>query len=63
MPPNTPQQRAGYSAIEFAALTSLSKSAVYTAVARGDIRAVRIGGRLVIPASEVDRLLGHEPSR
>lgn len=52
------QQRAGYSPVEFASIMSLSKSAVYTAVERGDVRAVRIGSRLVIPVTEVDRLLG-----
>ena len=50
--------RVGYSPSEFAAMTSMSKSAVYAAVDRGDIKARRIGSRLIIPVAEVSRLLG-----
>lgn len=35
----------------------LSKAALYDALARGHIKNTRIGGRILIPASELDRLL------
>jgi excisionase family DNA binding protein len=40
----------------FARLVDLSRASVYAAIDRGEIRAVRIGGSLRIPASELARL-------
>lgn len=49
--------RAGYSPTAFAKVTSLSRSNVYNRLKDGTIKSARIGGRIVIPVSEVDRLL------
>jgi predicted DNA-binding transcriptional regulator AlpA len=35
----------------------LSRAAAYAAVARGDIPALRIGGRVIVPTAAVRRLL------
>jgi excisionase family DNA binding protein len=43
-------ERLGYKAREFAQLTGLSRSRVYELVASGELRAVRIGGRILIDA-------------
>ena len=43
---------------EFAALSGLSRASVDRAVARDEIKCVRIGGRKLVPAEEFLRLLG-----
>jgi excisionase family DNA binding protein len=43
-------ERLGYKAREFAQLTGLSRTRVYELIASGELRAVRIGGRVVIDA-------------
>lgn len=40
---------------EFARRHGLSRSSVYAAIGRGDIRSVRLGGRRLIRADELDR--------
>jgi len=52
--------RIAFSPKEFATASGLSESAVLRAVRTGQIRAVRIGRRLLIPASEPSRLLSKE---
>lgn len=52
--------RLGYRVDELASLTGWPTSTLYSAIRRGDIRAVRIGKSITIPMSEVRRLL--EPS-
>lgn len=42
---------------EFRRFTGLSRSSVDRAIAAGQIRAFRIGGRWLIPKDELDRLL------
>ena len=42
----------------FAEATDMSASNVYALVEKGIIRAVRIGGAIRIPTSELDRLTG-----
>jgi excisionase family DNA binding protein len=42
---------------DYVRVSGVSKSAVYDAIARGEIRAVRVGRRLLIPRSEFARLL------
>lgn len=49
-----------YSATEVAALLGIGVASVYAGVAKGDVRAVRVGGRIVITAGELRRLLGLE---
>ena len=50
-------QRVAYKPREVAAMCGLSRSFVYQLIARGDLRAVRIGRAVVIPAREIERLL------
>jgi excisionase family DNA binding protein len=42
---------------ETAGLLGLSRNSVYAAAARGDIPTIRIGGRLLVPKTALDRLL------
>jgi hypothetical protein len=44
-----------------ARLLSLSRQAGYDAVARGDVPAIRIGRRLVVPVVKLRRMLGELP--
>lgn len=46
------------SAEEAAIALGISRRSVDRAIARGEIRAVRIGGRVVIPRGEIARVLG-----
>ena len=41
----------------FAALADIGRTSIYELIARGDIRAVRIGRILRIPATEVSRFV------
>jgi len=55
-------QRRGLRVRELAASLGLSRSTVYRLVASGQLRAVRLGRRtIVVPADELDRLLGPGP--
>jgi excisionase family DNA binding protein len=53
----TPTRQA-YGMREAAERLSLSKGHLYNLIQRGQLRAVRLGRRTLIPASEIDRLLG-----
>lgn len=46
-----------------AKVIGISRSAAYRAVERGEIPAIRIGRRLVVPEAALRRLLGEEGSR
>jgi excisionase family DNA binding protein len=48
-----------YSVKEVADALQLHRSTAYELVRRGEIRAVQVGGRKLVPAAELDRLLGH----
>jgi excisionase family DNA binding protein len=52
-----PLDRQAYSVEEFARAVGLSRASAFRAVARGDVQAVRIGKRIVIPKSAIERLL------
>lgn len=54
-------QRAMSDVAEVAVLVGLGRSTLYDAVARGEVRSVRVGRRILIPESEVRRLLGDVP--
>jgi excisionase family DNA binding protein len=53
----------------FGELIDLSRESVYRAIARGDLRAVRIGRAIRLPRAQLDALLaegergGHAPER
>ena len=51
------RQRAALSVTHAAEILSLSRKNTYTLIERGHIRAVRLGKRLVVPVTEIDRLL------
>ena len=51
-PPRRP-----YTVRQFADLADLSLSAIYAAVSRGELRAVRIGRAIRLPADACDKLL------
>lgn len=42
---------------ESAALLGVGRDAVYNAINRGDLRAVRLGGTLLVPRVELERIL------
>ena len=43
---------------EAAAALGVGKDAIYKAINRGDLRAVKLGGRLLVPQIELNRMLG-----
>jgi excisionase family DNA binding protein len=51
-PPRRP-----YTVRQFAELADLSLNAVYAAISRGELRAVRIGRAIRLPADACDKLL------
>lgn len=52
--------RVAFSIPETGRLLGLSRNSVESAIERGDLHAVRVGGRRLIPAFAIDRLLGLE---
>ena len=42
-------------------LLGLSRRSVDRAIGRGELRAVHVGGRVIVPRVEIDRLLGITP--
>lgn len=46
---------------QVARVMGLSVSTIYEAVRRGEIAAIHFGRRVLVPRSEVDRLLGRTP--
>ena len=57
-PGNGGEEERAYSMREAANKLGVSISTLHRLVMRGEIKAARIGGRKVIPASEIRRLLG-----
>ena len=49
-----------YSIKEACAASSLGRTTIYSHIAAGRLRAVRIGGRTVIPAGSLHALVGGE---
>lgn len=47
---------------EAAAALGVGKDAIYKAINRGDLRAVKLGGRLLVPQIELNRMLGVDGS-
>jgi excisionase family DNA binding protein len=52
----TDEERVAYRPREFARRTGLSDSAVYDAIARRELKSTRLGGSILIPASELQRV-------
>ncbi|MET3287037.1 UNVERIFIED_ORG: excisionase family DNA binding protein [Sphingomonas sp. 1057] len=49
--------KVGYSIREACQATSLSKSTIYNHITAGRLRAVRVGGRTIIPATSLHALV------
>lgn len=52
--------KVGYSIRQAVQATSLSKSTIYNHIAAGRLRAVRVGGRTIIPADALRTLIDGE---
>jgi excisionase family DNA binding protein len=50
-------ERKAYSVSDFAKAYSLGKTKIYTMIAAKELRAIKLGKRTLIPASEGERLL------
>ena len=50
--------RQTYSIPDAARILGVNRNTAYEAAKRGDIRAIHIGGRILVPKPEIDRLLG-----
>lgn len=59
-PPANSHGRAAWHVNEFCRLVGISRTTFYKAVKAKSIRVVVIGGRTLVPAGEVARLLGEE---
>ena len=49
-----------YSVHEAARILGISRNSAYDGVRRGEIPVIRVGGRLLVPAAALNRLLGME---
>lgn len=49
--------RLSYTVAEIAEMTGVSRPAIYREIRSGAVKAVSLGGRLVVPVAELDRLL------
>lgn len=58
--PNRTPERLAYSIAEACEASSLGKTALYARIAEGRLRAVRVGGRTVIPAESLRALINGE---
>lgn len=47
---------------EAAQMLGISRSSAYECVHRGELRALRLGRRLVVPRAELEELLGVQPA-
>ena len=57
-----PVRRRTYSVPEVAVILGIGRSTAYALVKRGELAALRVGGRVVIARAEIDRLLGEDPA-
>ena len=48
--------RTFYSIVEYGQLTGISQATIHRHIKGGVIKAVRLGGRVLIPATEVEKL-------
>jgi excisionase family DNA binding protein len=51
------EKRKTYSIAEAGALLGVGQNSIYAAAHRGEIPIIRIGGRLLVPKSVLDRML------
>ena len=51
-----PPQRRAYPINETAVLLGISRSSVYRLINEGELRAIYLGGRRLVPSDEIDRI-------
>jgi excisionase family DNA binding protein len=56
-PPSTPSAPRFYSVAQVARMTGTSEMTLYRAIAAGEFPAVRIRGRLIVPAKAIDAMV------
>jgi excisionase family DNA binding protein len=56
-------ERLGFSVPETAQTLGVSKTALWEAIYRGEVRVARLGRRVIVPKQELDRLLAGESPR
>ena len=56
------QKRATLTVAEVASLLGVHRLTVYGAIARGELPAIRLGRRVLIPKDLIDRLLDRTPA-
>jgi excisionase family DNA binding protein len=56
-PSPAPRPRLAYSLAETSKRLGLSKATLYRLIARGELKAVRVGSRRLVEAAEIERLL------
>ena len=57
---NHPLQKMGFSIKEACQVSSLGRTTIYNHIASGRLRAVRVGGRTIIPADALQALIAGE---
>lgn len=57
---HNPPERLAYRVREFCPAVGISVSTFWKMLKLGEVRAVKVGGRVVIPVAEVHRLLGKD---
>ncbi|MEO6651529.1 MAG: helix-turn-helix domain-containing protein [Ilumatobacteraceae bacterium] len=55
-------RRRTYSVPEVAVILGIGRTTAYLLVERGELRALRVGRRIVIACAEIDQLLGDAPA-
>lgn len=50
-------ERATYTVDETAALLGIDRKGAYAAIKRGEIRAIKLGGRIVVPMAAIEQML------
>ena len=55
---NVSVAKLGYSYAEAELVTGLSRSSIYRAVKRGDLRSMKVGNRVIIPVGDLAKLCG-----
>lgn len=59
----TLNRRLALGPVELAEALGIDRRGIYSRIRTGEIRAVRLGARLLVPRAEVFRLLGEPPPR
>ena len=55
-----PRPRRGLSIPEACEILGVSRATIYRRINDGSVRVVRLGGRVIVPSTEIDRILSPE---